>query len=622
MFLFGVTSSDLRKSIIGQSSNIHPWTLSYLAFPTSFFLSRARIRMIKLFAWERSLEHRVMEARRLELRRFLGVYVLNASFGLLWFASPILVTIVSFLWYTKMAHNELNAATAFTSIVLFGMLKEPLNVIPEVFMAIVEARVSLRRVEAFLGEDETPKFDRKRKKNSRRTAAWGVGADNAEEIVVGFRNAEFKWHLGRMNDLDIGDNVALPIDATVATDGSDLGSRFDDSFVAESTSSSIMHGFNSHNYKQVFRLRNLNLNFPVGELSIICGPTGSGKTSLLMALLGEMDLVGGHVYLPSRDPSDHRATVNDHGLYAHGVAYVAQQPWLQQTSIRENILFGQPYDEERYEAVLNACALAKDLSILEDGDQTEIGEKGITLSGGQKQRVSLARAVYSHAATVLLDDCLSAVDGHIAKHLVEKCIAGPLMQGRTRILVTHHVRLCLRSADYVAKMEGGKVTVKGRVEALRNQGLLVQVLNEEAIELDEQGAQKAVATATTGDVLDVHEQAVTEVEEEEVLEEVRMEGIIRPKDTPAAKAARRLIEEEQRQTGRVKLKIYGMYLAACGGWFFWILLLTLYVLVRVANVAEGWWIKVTYFYFLAIVLKAATIAAMLLNWPSGWLPPS
>lgn len=134
--------------------------------------------------------------------------------------------------------------------------------------------------------------------------------------------------------------------------------------------------------------------FPLGELSIVCGATGSGKTSLLMALLGELDIVRGESDLPRR-PSGSWQLNNIKDLSDTGVAYVAQTAWLQHRSLRDNILFGLPYDEQRYKRVVFACALNRDLEILDDGDGTEIGEKGVMLSGGQKQRVALARAVYS-----------------------------------------------------------------------------------------------------------------------------------------------------------------------------------------------------------------------------------
>ena len=159
-----------------------------------------------------------------------------------------------------------------------------------------------------------------------------------------------------------------------------------------------------------FQLKDLDITFSKGELNLIVGPIGSGKSSLLLALLGEMRLIEGQFYLPRHD----------------GVAYVSQTAWLQNATIRDNILFGNEFDEERYWKVVEACALKLDLDMFEAGDRTEVGEKGITLSGGQKQRLALARAVYSPAQTILLDDVLSALDVHVGKFIFEKCITGEL----------------------------------------------------------------------------------------------------------------------------------------------------------------------------------------------------
>ncbi|KAJ3759326.1 P-loop containing nucleoside triphosphate hydrolase protein [Lentinula raphanica] len=180
-------------------------------------------------------------------------------------------------------------------------------------------------------------------------------------------------------------------------------------------------------------------------LNLITGPTGSGKTSLLLALLGEMSFI--------RSGPDSFYHLPREG----GVAYAAQESWVQNETIKNNILFASPYDEARYQQVIHACGLQRDLDSLEAGDDTEVGEKGLTLSGGQKARLTLARAVYSSAKILLLDDMLAALDVHTSKWVVEKCLASDLLKDRTVIIVTHNVRLVEPLATVVVTMKDGQV---------------------------------------------------------------------------------------------------------------------------------------------------------------------
>ncbi|KAJ2455841.1 hypothetical protein EV183_000456 [Coemansia sp. RSA 2336] len=167
----------------------------------------------------------------------------------------------------------------------------------------------------------------------------------------------------------------------------------------------------------LFKLKNIDVQFPDGALTVIGGPTGSGKSSLLLALVGNMELIEGRVSMPVQmKPS---GSFEVHSVISD-VAYVPQEPWLRNATIRDNILFGEPFDYERYETVLQMCALLPDLALFSAGDLTEVGERGITLSGGQQQRVSLARAIYSSRKILLIDDCLSAVDAHTGKHILHQ----------------------------------------------------------------------------------------------------------------------------------------------------------------------------------------------------------
>ncbi|KAJ3485575.1 hypothetical protein NLG97_g6785 [Lecanicillium saksenae] len=239
--------------------------------------------------------------------------------------------------------------------------------------------------------------------------------------------------------------------------------------------------------QDIFTLRDLFLNFPVGELSVISGKTGSGKSLLLAAILGEIDLHKGQIVAPS-------------AAEGQPVAFVAQSPWLQDCTIEQNILFGRAMDRKRYEKVIEACALGQDLATLPDGDQTQIGLRGVKLSGGQKARLSFARALFSEAKLMILDDIFSALDTHVSKHIFE-ALSGELCKDRTRILVTHHVSLCLPSAKYHVHLENnvaaysGEPRLKDTIAPSTLEGGRVSEDPEENKE-EEYGAEVQVLTAS------------------------------------------------------------------------------------------------------------------------------
>lgn len=195
-------------------------------------------------------------------------------------------------------------------------------------------------------------------------------------------------------------------------------------------------------------LKNINLQVKKGSLTAVVGVVGSGKSSLISALLGEMEKHSGIVNVDGR------------------LAFVSQLPWIQNATLMENILFGKSLDKEFYEKVIHACALTSDLTMLPAGDQTEIGEKGINLSGGQKQRVALARAVYSGADIYILDDPLSAVDSHVGKHIFENILGqNGLLKGKTRFLITHAISY-LPKVDEILVMKDGEITENGSYRQL------------------------------------------------------------------------------------------------------------------------------------------------------------
>ncbi|CAG8610854.1 10072_t:CDS:10, partial [Acaulospora colombiana] len=233
----------------------------------------------------------------------------------------------------------------------------------------------------------------------------------------------------------------------------------------------------------IFELQDIDITFPEGRLTVVTGPTASGKTALLLAQLGEMTMLNAPAGSSTAEdprvilPKYPYAPPDQYG-YRACVSYAAQAPWLEHLTIRDNILFGEPFDSERYWTVIESCALKADLEMLEDGDLTEIGERGISLSGGQKARVALARAVYAYSKIVLLDDPLSAVDSHTARFLYERLLRGPLLANRTVVLVTHHVELVLPAAHYFVQMQDGRIDFQGTVQDLQEQGILEDVTVE------------------------------------------------------------------------------------------------------------------------------------------------
>ncbi|CAO3598060.1 unnamed protein product [Absidia cylindrospora] len=315
-------------------------------------------------------------------------------------------------------------------------------------------------------------------------------------------------------------------------------------------------------------LEQLNLSFPMNKLSLICGTTGSGKSALIASLLGETYCLSGAAILPRKPRNPHRII----GGAASGIAYVAQTAWLQNMSIRDNILFGLPYDAERYNNVLYMTALTKDLDVLEYGDSTEVGEKGISLSGGQKQRVAIARAVYSQADIVILDDCLSAVDAHTAKHIYEHCLTGKYMKQRTVILVTHHVGLCIRAASYVVAMKDGKVESSGSPVEVINSGALGEDFN-------------LLKDIETGNEAEAEEGPIPAVPVNRANVENQQDG------------HGKLTKDEKRAEGGVQLSVYHAYIQASGGYWFWALILVLFCCAQGSVVGQDYWIKVwTYAY--------------------------
>ncbi|OXB75471.1 UNVERIFIED_CONTAM: hypothetical protein H355_016532 [Colinus virginianus] len=342
-------------------------------------------------------------------------------------------------------------------------------------------------------------------------------------------------------------------------------------------------------------IKDVTLDIKPGSLVAVVGAVGSGKSSLVSAMLGEMENIKGHINIQG------------------SLAYVPQQAWIQNATLKDNILFGSELDEARYQKVIKACALLPDLELLPAGDQTEIGEKGINLSGGQKQRVSLARAVYNDADIYILDDPLSAVDAHVGRHLFEH-VLGPkgLLQKKTRILVTHSISF-LPQVDNIVVLVAGAVSEHGSYSTLlANGGAFAQFLNsygsQEEDAADETNADIALSgVEEQGD--EGMEPCVEEGPDDVVTMTLKREASIHRRDfsrsistqsTTSVKKAQeepiekikgqKLIEKEAVETGKVKFSMYLRYLRAVGlGFSFWVTMG--YVGQYIAYVGTNLWLS-------------------------------
>ncbi|KAL7216213.1 hypothetical protein ACSBR1_028207 [Camellia fascicularis] len=314
-------------------------------------------------------------------------------------------------------------------------------------------------------------------------------------------------------------------------------------------------------------LKDININVSHGMRVAVCGTVGSGKSSLLSCILGEVPKISGTLKLGGTK------------------AYVAQSPWIQSGKIEENILFGREMDRERYEVVLEACSLKKDLEILSFGDQTVIGERGINLSGGQKQRIQIARALYQDADIYLFDDPFSAVDAHTGSHLFKECLLG-LLGSKTVIYVTHQVEF-LPAADLILVMKDGRITQAGKYNDILNSGTDFMELvgaHQEALSALDSTVAKSVSENLTISEEDSdmgNNQKPVQKEETEHSQNNKADEIVGQKG--------QLVQEEEREKGRVGLSVYWKYITTAYGGALVPFILLAQVIFQSLQIGSNYW---------------------------------
>ncbi|BGP15223.1 hypothetical protein JCM10213_000825 [Rhodosporidiobolus nylandii] len=519
------------------------------------------MRIIKFFAWEMPYLEKLQDYRAKELRQIRNLLVSRAATTGVAMSLPTLATVLAFVVYSQTGHEQ-TATSIFTSLTLFQLLRMPLMMLPMSLSTITDASNALSRLtEIFLADERSNTLD----------------IDPDAKYAVQVSDADFQWESAppetaptqkpksrreqrrekkeirakekaAKTELKLAENKQSDPEGPV-NNGEATGDLPDEGSIGKDGAAMPEEG-----EKEVLQLRGIDLAIPKGQLCAVVGAVGSGKSSLLQALVGEMKKTRGDI------------------KFGGSIAYAAQQAWMQSCSLKENILFGRPYDEARYKQVIHDACLEADIEMLPYGDDTEIGEKGVTLSGGQKQRVNIARALYYDADIILLDDPLSAVDAHVGKALFDNAICGSL-SGKTRVLVTHALHfLSSPKVDYIVCLDHGKITQQGTYAEL-----VADKTGEFAALMDEFGGE-----------------AEEEEEKEEEAEETAVEEVGGKKPKKAEKPkAKALMQEEERSTGSVSGAVYRRIFVLANGWYTFPLLILSVACQQGAQVVGSyllvWW---------------------------------
>uniref|UniRef100_A0A8C7ISJ6 ATP-binding cassette sub-family C member 5 n=1 Tax=Oncorhynchus kisutch TaxID=8019 RepID=A0A8C7ISJ6_ONCKI len=498
------------------------------------------IKFIKMYCLENTFAQNIHTVRS-EERRILerAGCVQSLTVGV----APIVVVIASVCTFTlHMALGfDLTAAQAFTVVAVFNSMTFALKVTPLAVRALSEGSVAVNRFQRlFLMEDREVVLAKTDDPMNAvefqyATLAWEKAKAPAKATPIPKKQCK----RGGMHRVLRKEKLSLYITAEEGKGNNDgpNGQSLLTHMEQESPQSTISSTQSSIIRPPLHKtLHRIDLRVKKGALVGICGAVGSGKSSLLSALLGQMTLLEGNV------------------AASGGFAYVAQQAWILNDSLRENILFGKEYDEDKYNAVVSACCLIPDLTELPYGDMTEIGERGANLSGGQRQRVSLARALYSERPILLLDDPLSAVDAHVGSHLFHNAIR-TASKGKTTIFVTHQLQY-LAECDHVILMKDGQIAEHGTHSQLmgrdRDYAALFNSVQQEVMPTTERMSSSSLITDLLPFIL---------------------------------------MKAEEKGSGAVAWDVYKAYINAAGGPYAFIINVILFLFTTGSIAFSNWWLS-------------------------------
>ncbi|KAJ0785137.1 putative ABC-type xenobiotic transporter [Helianthus annuus] len=449
------------------------------------------MKVIKLQSWEQKFKEIIESFRELEFRWLSEAQFKKVYGTILYWLSPTLVSSAILMGCLFFRSAPLDSATIFTVMATLRTMSDPVRFLPEAISALIQVNVSFDRINSFLVDDELKDGLVKRDQEMERP-----------DYCIKIEDGNFAWD----------PELSIPT------------------------------------------LRDVNLKVKCGQKVAVCGSVGSGKSSILYAILGEISRTSGAVDVFG------------------SIAYVSQTSWIQSGTIQDNILYGKPMVRNKYEKAIKACALDKDIEVFEHGDLTEIGQRGINMSGGQKQRIQLARAVYNDAHIYLLDDPFSAVDAHTATSLFNDCVM-TCLEGKTIILVTHQVEF-LSSVDNILVLQDGQVTQSGTYEDLLMAGTtfeqLVNAHKDAITSLDSSPSESKSEPHVTDNKNGLNKKSNKE--------KILTKGL-----------GVQLTEDEEKDTGNVGWNTFLDYVAISKGtWFFSLSIISHVGFVALQAVASYW----------------------------------
>ncbi|EDK37507.2 hypothetical protein PGUG_01605 [Meyerozyma guilliermondii ATCC 6260] len=503
------------------------------------------IKMIKFYSWETPYWANILAARAAEMKVVFKIQALRNIINALALSLIGLTSMVAFLSLYAIEGGTRTAADIFSSVSSFELLGFLIFLLPQCLSTTADVLVACKRVGKFLDVEEIGVDENYHHFN-----------DPSSNKAIQLKQATFEWEI--FEDEKTGDSK-------------------------EKKSGTASPDIKLTGKKDTFQLKNVDFTINKGEFFVVTGKIGSGKSSLLQAMSGFMKTKEGQVEI-------------------NGSLLFSGAPWIQNATIRENITFGLEYDPAYYKEVISACSLQDDFDSFAGGDLTEVGEKGINLSGGQKARINLARSVYANKDIILMDDCLSAVDARVGKHIVQECLL-KLLGDKTRILATHQLSL-ISSANRVAYLSGDGTVDVGTLEELeaRNSGFK-ELLSSNVKNITEDDSTNEKSSLNDDDI-SIEELPIEEESDHsrksQTLTKRRVGAStdvlsIQTNDSDDNLKKGKLVEKEEQAVNSLRLEVYKTYLKYGSGkfraWGFFLVFIPLMCISTFADIFTNTWLS-------------------------------